>query len=245
MNKEYFQQLALEYNTPSFIHNDPISFPHKYKERKDVEISAFISQWFAYGKRESFLKILNNLATDMSSPYLYIRDRHFDKYCKQTKNLYRFYTYNDFYLLCQSLYNIYFVEGRGEKNMQEVLKERIFVFPTNTEEVLLTIISLFKDVKGIPQNLNSACKRLCMFLRWMVRNDGIVDLGIWDLLSPKDLIIPVDTHVFRQAQQLGLTQRKIADFKTAKEITLKMKEIFPFDPTLGDFTLFGYGVNNK
>ncbi|MDO5760349.1 MAG: DUF2400 family protein, partial [Bacteroidota bacterium] len=77
------------------------------------------------------------------------------------------------------------------------------------------------------------------------RRDGIVDFGIWDIISPKDLIIPVDTHVFQQARQLGLTQRKTADFKTAKEITQQMKEVFPFDPTLGDFALFGYGVNNK
>lgn len=245
MDKEYLCKLASEYNTESFIYNDPVSFPHRYKEKKDVEISAFISQWFAYGRRENFLKILEELALDMPSPYLYIKNREFDKYHNNTKNLYRFYNYNDFYLLCQALYNIYFIEGYGEKDMQDVLRERISSCPTHIEEVLLTIISLFKEVKGIPNNLNSACKRLCMFLRWMVRKDNIVDFGIWDILSPKDLIIPVDTHVFHQALQLGLTKRKTADFKTAKEITLKLKDIFPLDPLLGDFALFGYGVNNK
>ncbi|MDO5760025.1 MAG: DUF2400 family protein, partial [Bacteroidota bacterium] len=168
------RDLALKYNTKEFINNDPISFPHKYKEKKDIEIAAFIAQWFAYGKRENFLCILDRLALDMPSPYLYIKNRDFDKYHNQTKNLYRFYTYNDFYLLCQSLYNIYFLLGRGKYDMQRVLKENINSSDITTEQVLQSIISMFKGVKGVPQNLNSACKRLCMFLRWMVRRDGIV-----------------------------------------------------------------------
>ena len=83
-----------------------------------------------------------------------------------------------------------------------------------------------------------------MLLRWLVRNDSIVDLGIWTIIEPKDLIIPVDTHVHRQALRLGLTCSKQANMKTAIEITNNIKTIFPLDPTLADFSLFGYGVNN-
>jgi len=245
IDKDYFHKLASKYNTSAFIPLDPISFPHKYKERKDVEISAFIAQWLAYGKRENFLKILDNFAQNMPSPYSYIKNKKFYKYKNQNRNLYRFYTYNDFFLLCQKLYNVYFVLGEGKQDMQEVLKQKLEYKTAKMEEVLQTIISLFIGVKGIPININSACKRLCMFLRWMIRKDGIVDFGIWDILAVEDLIIPLDTHVFHQAKQLGLTDRKTADFKTAKEITIKMKSIFPSDPTLSDFALFGYGVNNK
>ncbi|MBP1646465.1 MAG: hypothetical protein H6Q16_2043 [Bacteroidetes bacterium] len=107
-------------------------------------------------------------------------------------------------------------------------------------EVIEIIIEIFKDVTGIPINTKSACKRLCMLLRWLVRNDKIVDLGIWTILKSEDLIIPVDTHVHQQALSLNLTKSK-----QVNEITAKLKEVFPQDPTLSDFSLFGYGVNNK
>ena len=84
-----------------------------------------------------------------------------------------------------------------------------------------------------------------MFMRWMVRNDGIVDLGLWKTVNSKDLIIPLDTHVHSMALELGITKRKTTDFKTAMEITDYFKTIWPFDPCLGDFALFGYGVNNR
>lgn len=84
-----------------------------------------------------------------------------------------------------------------------------------------------------------------MFMRWMVRDDGIVDIGIWKTVDKNDLVIPLDTHVHRIALELGITKRKTTDIKTAKEITHYFRRIFPGDPARGDFALFGYGVNNK
>ena len=105
--------------------------------------------------------------------------------------------------------------------------------------------SLFCNVNGIADaRLGSPCKRLWFFLRWMVRRDGIVDLGIWRQLSPADLIIPLDTHVYHQAREMGITSRRSADIKTAREITDFFRQIFPSDPALGDFALFGYGVDS-
>ena len=92
---------------------------------------------------------------------------------------------------------------------------------------------------------NTSAKRIAMFMRWMVRNDGIVDLGLWKTVNSKDLIIPLDTHVHSMALELGITNRKITNIKTAQEITDYFKTIWPNDPCLGDFALFGYGINNK
>lgn len=104
----------------------------------------------------------------------------------------------------------------------------------------------FHDVNGVPNNdTQSACKRLNMFLRWVVRKESPVDFGIWETFSSASLIIPVDTHVLQEALKLGLTKRKKADIITAKEITSKLNEVFPGDPCKGDFALFGYGINSK
>jgi uncharacterized protein (TIGR02757 family) len=110
-------------------------------------------------------------------------------------------------------------------------------------DVLNGLISLFIGVKGVPQDTSSACKRLCMFLRWLVRDDGIVDLGLWHIIDKKDLIIPLDTHVFQIATRLNIINKKTSNFHTAQEITNKMKEVFDTDPTKADFALFGFGVN--
>ena len=98
----------------------------------------------------------------------------------------------------------------------------------------------------VPKNASSSCKRVCMFLRWMVRTDSPVDLGIWsDLISLRSLIMPLDTHVIQQSLQLGLITSKTTSMSVARKLTDKLLEIFPDDPLKADFALFGYGVNQK
>ena len=112
-----------------------------------------------------------------------------------------------------------------------------------------SITSFFADrhIEGIiPKNTTSACKRICMFLRWMVRDNSPVDLGLWSsFIDKKTLIIPMDTHVMQQAQRLGLIKNKTASMSAALKLTQELSKIFPEDPLKGDFALFGYGVNNK
>lgn len=246
ISQQEILSLAQRYNTPSFIPQDPVSFPHRYTREKDIEISAFIAQWLAYGRREMFLKVLDTLGKEMGdSPYIYIEKQQYLHHHNDTSNLYRFYTHEDYYMLCEALYNIYITQGKGKKTMQEILKEKIGEKTTNYKLVLETLISLFPNIKGVPQNLTSACKRLCMFLRWMVRKDGIVDFGLWDILSVEQLVIPVDTHVFQQSKRLGLCNRNSASFAAAMEITENLKKLIPHDPVLADFALFGMGVEKK
>ena len=97
----------------------------------------------------------------------------------------------------------------------------------------------------IPKDASSACKRICMFLRWMVRDSSPVDLGLWNFLDKRTLIIPLDTHVLQEACDLGLLQNKTATMSAALKLTAKLRDIFPEDPIKGDFALFGYGINKK
>lgn len=235
--------LAEKYNCKEFIADDPVQFPHLYSDKRDIEISALVSSWAAYGNRKQILITLRKLHDEFSgSPFEYISQRKFEPYRSNTDCLYRFYTYEDYYRLCDSLYDIY-VEQNFNSLEDKLLS--INMKYSSAESLLESFISLFPSQKGIPKNTQSACKRLCLLFRWLIRKDGIVDLGIWDLLPQSELIIPLDTHVFRLSKQLGLTSRNQADMNTALQITEQLRKIFPADPTLGDFALFGYGIDSK
>ena len=115
---------------------------------------------------------------------------------------------------------------------------------TTQLSTLNSLISLLQ-ANGIPQNTKSACKRLCLFLRWMVRRDGIVDLGVWHKFSPADLLIPLDVHVNRVARQHGLLTRISADMRAVEELTANCRKLYPHDPAIMDFALFGAGYTSK
>ena len=240
---ELLVSLAKKYNCKEFIADDPVQFPHLYSDKRDIEISALVSSWAAYGNRKQILITLEKLHNEFSGrPFEYISQRKFEPYRSNTDCLYRFYTWQDYYRLCDKLYAIYV-----KQNFLSLEDKLLSINPqyTSAESLLKSFISLFPSQKGIPKNTQSACKRLCLLFRWLIRKDGIVDLGIWDLLPQSELIIPLDTHVFRLSKQLGLTCRKQADMTTALQITEQLRKIFPADPTLGDFALFGFGIDSK
>lgn len=224
-----------KYNTKDFIKTDPIQFPRKLYDRgmdiKDIEISAIISSWLSYGSRKVFLPIIRILHEKMDwQPYKYIESKKWKRYMHNEQNLYRFHTWNDFYVLCNALHTYCcFLDF----TIEEIIKD--------DPDPIIGLIKSFDTVKGFPQDKRSACKRICMLLRWMVRDDGIVDMGLWKF--PKsELIIPLDTHVHKTALKYGITKRKQADMKTAIEITNYFKESFPDDPAIGDFALYGLGL---
>lgn len=237
---------ADKYETESFVFSDPIQFPRKWYEKRhefghtegtaNVEISAVITSWLSYGNRMHIIDkagMVDDLMSK-SSPYEFIIGKKYISF-KSDITMYRFYKWSDFYRLCKRLDNIYKVYG----SIGEYLRNR------NCDNALQNLINLFRGVKGFPSDSTSACKRLCMMLRWLVRHNSPVDIGIWSFLDQSRLLIPLDTHVHRIALELGLTSRKSADMKTAVEITETMKEIFPDDPSRGDFALFGYGIEHK
>ena len=150
---------------------------------------------------------------------------------------YRFYTYSHLRQLCDRLKSIY----EEYDSLEDALSASPYPNPVTK------IQDIFSGIEGIPVLTGtSACKRLAMFLRWMVRKDGIVDFGIWETaIKPHELIIPLDTHVHQISLELGLTEQKNATLKTAVEITEALKQVFPDDPCLGDFALFGYDINRR
>lgn len=224
------------YECPGFIDGDPVQFPHRYIERHDIEVSAFISAWMAYGSRKVFLGVLDRLHKMMDAaggPYRYVITESW-RYLGHEGCLYRFYKWADFSRLCEKLAGLY-------SRMDSM--EELFVPGEPLENGVLNLCREFEGVNGIPvPGSTSANKRLYMFLRWMVRKDSPVDFGIWTRVTPAQLLIPVDTHVYATAKALGLTARSCADLKTSIEITGKMAEIWPDDPARGDFALYGSQV---
>lgn len=237
------REWAKTYNTESFIKDDPVRFPHRFTEKRDIEISAFLTAWISYGRRAHILQKAEELHRLMGeSPYEFIRTGETSFAPLRNRpvcgrdTFYRFYTYHDLHLLCCRLKDIYDTYDCMEDAMAAA---------GPCEDPILRLRQLFADLNGIPVlHGTSACKRLAMFLRWMVRTDGIVDLGIWrTAVHPRQLIIPLDTHVHQISLRLGLTGQKTATLRTAREITDALAKVFPDDPCLGDFALFGYDIN--
>ena len=168
------------------------------------------------------------------------------------KKFYRFYSYSDMTALFMRLHEI--LEKHGTLgNCVKTLYERALTAEcadapqtdstAAAERLLFALEAAFSGCRVVPQGKNSAAKRLCMFLRWMVRRDSPVDTGLWNWAQPKDLIIPLDTHVLQESVKMGLLPEKAsATLKTALTLTSELKEIWPDDPCKGDFALFGLGV---
>jgi uncharacterized protein (TIGR02757 family) len=253
MNKELVKRLqdfARKYETADFIKDDPVQFPRRYYERyllapehssqkKNVEISAFVTSWLCFGNRKLILNAARKVDELFEgSPINYILCTLKDKsdgrdwleLATSHKNFYRMFEEKDIGALCMRLHKLY----SEHESMEELL--------TDDDDYVRPLLEYFSGLKGIPGNdTKSGCKRISLFLRWMIRK-GPVDMGIWNK-DPKRLLVPLDTHVHDMALELGLTDRANMSMLVAREITNKMKEVFPSDPAKGDFALFGYGID--
>jgi len=230
--------LAGKYNTPDFIQSDPVQFPHRYTEKMDIEVSGFVTAWISWGNRKQIIKTAEMIDTELfaTEPYAYLRSRKWQCFEEDDRCFYRTCKFRDFYQLMSRLYDVYAQHGD--------LESAVLAEMQNGLNPAAALSSLFHGIQGVADATKSSpCKRLWFFLRWMVRRDGIVDLGIWTKISPTELIIPLDVHVFEMAHEFGITTRRSADMKAAQEITDYFKNIFPDDPALGDFALFGLGVS--
>lgn len=237
--KNKFDLLVEKYETSDFIKSDPIQFPHRFKDKIDIEISAFISALFAFGRREQFIKKLDFIFSLCNSPEELIKD--FKKY-NLDNFIYRFIKDVDLIELLRLLNKLYFID---KSSLEELF---------NSKDKFNTVTNYFYSNSTYPNNTgfcfmfakpqnNSALKRLNMFLRWMVR-DSVVDFGIWKTIKKSELLIPLDTHVARISRHFNLLNRKQNDFRAALELSEKLKEFDPDDPIKYDFALFGLGIEN-
>ena len=236
---EELAALANHYNTKDFISSDPVQFPHRYQEKKDIEVSAFLTAWISWGNRRQIIRTAEKMDTEIfrGTPFAYLMGKEWEQYKGDSRCFYRTVRYADFYDIMERLYSVY--------QSFDDLEACVFHYVGKGMNAAEAISLQFQGIAGIADaRKTSPCKRLWFFLRWMVRRDGIVDLGIWRKLSEKDLLIPLDTHVHHVALHMGITQRRSADIRTAREITSFFTGIFPDDPALGDFALFAYGIEH-
>ena len=228
---------AHRYNVRSFIENDPVQFVHKFKDTRDIEVAGLLVSWISWGNRKAIINKGKELMNIMQGrPYDFLMNEEHKRFKGRQEKVYRTFSYDDFFKLCESMRLVY--EGFGS------MGNKIRVYKNCRYDHALR--QMFGHCYGIPSLFStSAAKRVNMFLRWMVRKDD-VDVGVWShILDKSRLLIPIDTHVMRMAVELGITSQKTANEKAMLEITEYFKAIFPDDPCMGDFALFGYGVNNK
>lgn len=240
--KNQLVKLAEQYEKSEFVNDDPVQFPRRFSYKCSQEIVGFITAWLAYGNRKAILSTCEKLFSEMEfyTPYMYIKNMIWRKYIDSEEAMYRFFKWKDFAELCKALKTIY----DENEDMEEAMSKN-YIRTVGGTDYLDALIKLFPGVKGIPQDSKSACKRLNMFLRWMVRKNSPVDLGIWSFVPTSQLLIPLDTHVSNIGRQLGLITDKGDNMDTVLSLTTKCREVFPLDPCKCDFALFGYDVNSK
>ncbi len=247
--KDFLDRKVEEYNQPSFIGNDPISIPHLFSKKQDIEIAGFFAAIFSWGNRltiinksRELLQLMDNAPHDFclsAEPnglkrLLAFRHRTFN-----ATDLLYFIEFLKFHYSRHDSLEIAFTKGLNKKDL-------------TIENGLIYFYNYFFSLADVPQRTrkhiaspgkNSSCKRLNMFLRWMVRNDNNgVDFGIWKNISSSQLICPLDVHVTRVAKRFGMLQRTQSDWQAALELTDYLRILDIDDPVKYDFALFGTGV---
>ncbi len=257
--KKFLDEKVVQYNDALFITDDPISIPHRFTIKQDIEIAAFFAAILAWGTRKGIISSCNKLMAAMhNAPYQFILQTNW-KSNPDSFNIFNGFvhrTFNDMDLW--HLMNFLQHHYSKEQSLETAFTKWMQPGDTTIENALTGfhnyVFSYCEDAAeethcrkhiASPQK-KSACKRLNMYLRWMVRNDTTgVDFGIWKNINPAQLIIPIDVHVSRVARRLGILQRTQNDWQAAMELTNYLKELDAADPVKYDFALFGLGVMEK
>jgi uncharacterized protein (TIGR02757 family) len=248
--KDLLDRYYERYHVSDFIPDDPLSIPHRFSKREDIEIMGFFAAVLAWGQRKTIINKCLELEERFSgSPFQFITNAS-DRELKALLG-FKHRTFNDTDLLyfVEALKSIYHKHGSLERAFKISKKEEtVEVAINNFRAEFFSLDDVpIRTLKHISSPAkNSACKRLAMFLRWMVRsNKNGVDFGIWKSISPAQLVCPCDVHVERVARRLGLIERPSMDWKTALELTSNLRNLDPKDPVKYDFALFGMGLEEK
>ncbi len=248
--KQFLESKTSEYNRPAFIAEDPISIPHNFSRKEDIEISGFLTALISWGRRPNILKSAQKLMQLMDyAPHEFIVGADSSDLKQVTGFVYRTFNASDLLFLLEALRHLYLEQGGLEKVCETRFRETgsIKGAITGLRAELLKTSHLPRSEKHLaaPEK-GSAAKRINMFLRWMVRRDNKgVDFGIWKGIPPSALMIPLDVHSGNTARKLGLLQRKQNDWKAVEELTRTLRVFDPEDPVKYDFALFGTGVYEK
>jgi len=240
----------LQYNNTSFIDTDPISIPHLYNIKEDIEIAAFLTATIAWGQRKSIINNARKLMMLMdNSPYDFLLNAENSDLKNIKTFVHRTFNGSDCLYFISSLKNIYKkhkgIEACFVKGLQEFhdMSEAIVFF----RNIFFEIHYSKRVLKHVSNpSANSAAKRINMFLRWMIRKDNFgVDFGIWKQIKPNQLYCPLDVHSGNVSRKLGLLNRKQNDWKSVDELTKALRRFDCNDPVKYDFALFGLGVFEK
>ncbi len=237
------KELAERYENSSFLDEDPSQFLRWYSEINDIEAASFIAAMLSFGSRKQFIpkiKVIFETADKSGGICQWLKSKDYKKFDGQGK-FYRFYSYSDMRDLFCALSKILLEAKTLGDFLHSKWDEKKF-FSLDLADI---IGETFCDARIVPKGKTSANKRVYMFLRWMVRTNSPVDLGLWTWYNPEKLVIPLDVHVLQESIRLGLiAENSKPNRKTAMELTEKMKEIWPNDPCRADFALFGLGVDS-
>ncbi len=245
--KDFLDEKVLQYNQPGFIQDDPISIPHLFTKKQDIEIAGLFAATLAWGQRKTIIRKCRELMAMMDNdPYNFVIN-HSDNELKPLLE-FKHRTFN----ATDTLYFIEFLKSFYQKHNS---LEDAFLVPADEQTVENGLIGFHNIFFGLPDfpgrtkkhvatpARKSTCKRLVMYLRWMVRQDKKgVDFGIWKNIKPSQLLCPCDLHVDRVARKLKLIKRKQTDWQTAIELTEQLRKFDLKDPVKYDFALFGLGI---
>lgn len=247
--KVFLDEMSDHYNGPDFIEKDPISIPHQFSKLQDIEIIGFWVAMLAWGQRVTIINNANRLIELMDgAPHEFILQHEEKDRARFADFKHRTFQYTD------TLYFLEFLQWyyRGHHSLEDAFSRHLTKHSGTVEPALRGFHELFFSLDNAPQRTrkhiatparNSSCKRLNMFLRWMVRQDDKgVDFGLWTQIRPRQLLMPLDVHVDRVARKYGLIDRKQTDWKTVLELTERLRAFEPEDPVKYDFALFGLGV---
>lgn len=252
--RDFLDRQVARYNQPGFIENDPVCIPHLFRRRQDIEIMGFWAAVLAWGQRKTIIAKCRELIGLMDgAPYDFIMQH-------RPGDLKRFLHFK--HRTFNATDALYFIEFFRQHYARFHSLEEAFTGPASAEPAAEPVEEYLNNFRrrffGLPEfpsrtmkhipapERNSACKRINMFLRWMVRQDANgVDFGIWEKIRPAQLVCPCDVHVERVARKLGLITRLQAGWATALELTRNLRELDPDDPVKYDFALFGMGVSGE
>lgn len=244
--KDFLDEKVNQYNTPDFIHSDPISIPHQFSRKEDIEISGFLAATIAWGNRKMIIKNANRMMELMgNSPYEFVMEHSESTLEKLNGFVHRTFNSDDFNYFITALKEIYVRHGGLEQLFSTyATNDSIQPAITQFKQDFFSLNHLTRTEKHIGDPLKgSAAKKINMYLRWMVRNDKRgVDFGIWKSISPSVLSCPLDVHSGNVARKLGLLSRKQNDAKALNELDANLRMLDPLDPVKYDFALFGLGV---
>lgn len=240
---------AARYNSPDFIAADPVQFPRMFSDRRDIEIAALLASTIAWGNRTMICRSANKMFALMDwQPYNYVMDRGYEELPEG--NIHRTFFNRNLRHYLRGLHDVYGRHGSLEEFAvacgAPASEAPSWHLADALNRALADANGGCDDCRCLPLGLDkSALKRFNMALRWLVRDDGIVDMGVWKAITPAQLFIPLDVHVGNVSRSLGILDRRQNDRRAVEQLTATLRTLRPADPVVYDFALFGIGIDSK